>query len=120
MTQMTVWYDGGRPVFRREIGMMQRLDGNCAINFVDATFSLSFCPTDRVNLLERVHAQENSVILAGAAAFPPMWRAIPILRPLGLAARVPWVLAVLERGYRLFLQVRPQLQRFYATRRVKP
>ena len=120
MTQVTVWYDGACPLCRREIGLMQRLDRKDAINFLDATLSLSFCPVDRVDLLERFHAQENGVMLTGAAAFAAMWRAIPILRPLGLAARLPWVLAVLERSYRLFLLVRPRLQRFYATRRLKP
>jgi hypothetical protein len=39
-----------------------------------------------------------------------MWRAIPLLRPLGLAARSPIVLAGLEAAYRLFLKVRPRLQ----------
>ena len=120
MTQVTVWYDGACPLCRREIGLMQRLDRKGTINFLDATSSLNFCPIDRADLLERFHAQENGVMLTGAAAFAAMWRAIPILRPLGLAARLPWVLAVLERGYRLFLQVRRQLQRFYATRRLKP
>ena len=120
MTKVTVWYDGACPLCRREIGLMQRLDRKGAINFVDATSSLSNCPIDRADLLKRFHAQENGVMLTGAAAFAAMWRAIPILRPLGVAARLPWVLAVLERGYRLFLQVRPQLQRFYATRTWKP
>jgi hypothetical protein len=45
-----------------------------------------------------------------------MWRAIPLLRPLGLAARSPWVLAPLERLYVAFLRVRPLLQRLLADR----
>ena len=120
MTQVTVWYDGACPLCRREIGLMQRLGRKGAINFFDATSSLRFRPIDRADLLERFHAQENSVMLTGAAAFAAMWRSIPILTPLGLAARLAWVLVVLMRGYRLFLQVGPRLQRFYATRRLKP
>lgn len=50
-------------------------------------------------------------MLAGAAAFAAMWRAIPALRPLGLAARNQLVLALLERAYRGFLHVRPAVQR---------
>jgi hypothetical protein len=50
-------------------------------------------------------------MLSGAAAFAAMWRALPLLRPFGLAARAPAVLWVLERGYRLFLRLRPWLQR---------
>ena len=50
-------------------------------------------------------------MLHGAAAFAAMWRAIPVLRPLGLAARNARVLAMLEWGYAAFLRVRPRLQR---------
>jgi hypothetical protein len=41
-----------------------------------------------------------------------MWRAIPLLRPLGLAARSPLVLGTLELLYRAFLVFRPSIQRF--------
>lgn len=49
-------------------------------------------------------------MLSGAAAFAAMWRAIPLLRPLGLAARLPGVLALLEWLYGRFLGIRPRLQ----------
>jgi hypothetical protein len=50
-------------------------------------------------------------MLSGAAAFAAMWRAIPLLRPLGLAARNRAVLGLLERLYLAFLRVRPALTR---------
>lgn len=91
---------------------MRRLDGAGRIRFVDvAAEGPASCPTDRQALLARFHAAENGVLLSGAAAFAAMWRAIPVLRPLGLVARSPRVLAVLERAYGLFLKVRPRLQR---------
>ena len=40
-----------------------------------------------------------------------MWRALTPLRPLGLFARFPPALWILEGLYRLFLLVRPGLQR---------
>jgi hypothetical protein len=43
-----------------------------------------------------------------------MWRAIPLLRPLGLAARNPLMLRLLEAAYLRFLKVRPRLQRFFS------
>ena len=46
-------------------------------------------------------------------------RAIPLLRPLGIAARNPVVLAVLERAYRGFLRVRPRLQRWLRRREAR-
>jgi predicted DCC family thiol-disulfide oxidoreductase YuxK len=116
MSQLTVWYDAGCPLCRREIAVMRRLDRAGAIRFVDATADDVSCPLDRAELLARFHASENGVLMSGAAAFAAMWRAIPLLRPLGLAARRPWVLALLEHVYVRFLRVRPQLQRLFAPR----
>jgi predicted DCC family thiol-disulfide oxidoreductase YuxK len=111
MTNLSVWYDGECPLCRREIALMRRLDRQGAIQFVDVAQDGAACPLDRTLLLARLHAQEDGRILSGAAAFAAMWRAIPLLRPLGLAARTPWVLALLERSYVAFLRVRPFLQR---------
>ena len=95
---------------RREIAVMRRLDRAGAIDFIDVAAEDATCPIDRRDLLARFHARENGVLLSGAAAFAAMWRAIPLLRPLGLAARSPFVLSALERLYLLFLRVRPRLQ----------
>jgi hypothetical protein len=51
------------------------------------------------------------VLLEGAAAFAAMWRAIPLLRPLGLIARNRLILRGLEWAYVRFLRLRPTLQR---------
>ncbi|MEN2787188.1 DUF393 domain-containing protein [Sphingomonas qilianensis] len=108
---LTVWHDGGCPLCRREIALMRRLDRRGAITFVDARAPGATCPIDRDALLARFHASEDGRMLSGAAAFAAMWRAIPVLRPLGLGARNAVVLAGLERVYRGFLHVRPALQR---------
>lgn len=112
MSDLTIWFDGGCPLCRREIALMRRLDRAGAIRFVDVTGAEpANCPLDRDALLARFHARENGVMLSGEAAFAAMWRAIPLLRPVGLAARSPLVLALLERTYRVFLRIRPKLQR---------
>ena len=91
---------------------MRRLDRRGAIDFVDVAVTGSDeCPIDRRALLARFHAREDGRLLSGAAAFAAMWRAIPVLRPLGLAARNSVILAALERLYRGFLVIRPRLQR---------
>ena len=119
VTTLTVWHDGGCPLCRREIALMRRLDRRGAIDFVDASGADGgVCPIDRRDLLARFHAREDGRMVSGAAAFAAMWRAIPLLRPLGLAARHPLVLALLERGYVGFLKVRPGLQRL--ARRLEP
>ena len=91
---------------------MRRLDRRQAIVFVDVHAGADDCPLDRAELLARFHAREDGLVLSGAAAFAAMWRAIPLLRPLGLAARNRWVLLMLERFYTTFLRLRPRLQRF--------
>lgn len=109
-----VWYDGACPLCTREIALMRRLDRRGAITFVDlAAGADPTCPIDRARLLARFHAEEEGRVLSGAAAFAAMWRAIPLLRPLGLAARHRLVLALLEAAYLRFLVVRPRLQRFF-------
>jgi predicted DCC family thiol-disulfide oxidoreductase YuxK len=111
MEQLLVWYDEGCSLCRREIDFMRRLDRCKVIDFVDVADEGAVCPLDRSMLLERFHARENGRVLSGAAAFAAMWRAIPALQPIGLMARIPFVLAVLERLYVDFLFVRPILQR---------
>ncbi|MEG3161172.1 DUF393 domain-containing protein [Sphingomonas sp. LB2R24] len=121
MSRLTVWHDGDCPLCRREITLMRRLDRRGAIEFIDATDGDASCPIDRRELLARFHAREDGQLLSGAAAFAAMWRAIPVLRPLGLAARQPIVLGLLERVYIGFLRVRPKLQRALRRREaVKP
>ena len=118
MTKLIVWHDGGCPLCRREIAVIRGLDRRGAIQFVNVTETqASACPIDQAQLLARFHATEDGKLLSGAAAFAAMWRAIPLLRPLGLAARSPWVLALLERAYLMFLRFRPRLQRLFATER---
>lgn len=108
---LTVWFDGACPLCTREIALMRRLDRARRIEFIDATEADASCPRDPALLLARFHASEDGVLLDGAAAFAAMWRAIPVLRPLGQLARIPMVLRVLEWGYVRFLRFRPTLQR---------
>ncbi|TAD78586.1 MAG: DUF393 domain-containing protein [Sphingomonadales bacterium] len=110
-----VWFDGACPLCIREIALMRRLDRRGRITFVDVASGVDpSCPVDRAALLARFHAEEDGRVVSGAAAFAAMWRAIPLLRPLGLAARHPLVLRGLEAAYIRFLKLRPRLQRLFA------
>lgn len=107
---VTVWYDRECPLCIREIALMQRLDRRSAIEFVPVQ-SGKDCPLEPAVLLERFHAREHGgSLVSGAAAFAAMWRAIPVLWPLGQIARIPPVLWLLERLYRGFLRIRPWMQ----------
>jgi len=103
---------------------MRRLDRNGAIAFVDVTEPSAVCPCSRSELLARFHAREegqsgSGPLLSGAAAFAAMWRAIPLLRPLGLLARNAVVLSLLDQLYLRFLVVRPRLQRWLSDRQAR-
>lgn len=113
MATLDVWFDGDCPLCVREIALMRRLDRRGRIAFHDLSDGSGTCPIDRGELLARFHAREDGRMLSGAAAFAAMWRVIPLLRPLGLAARNRRVLAVLERLYVGFLRVRPRLQTLF-------
>ncbi|MGQ3045690.1 MAG: DCC1-like thiol-disulfide oxidoreductase family protein [Niveispirillum sp.] len=108
---VTVWYDGACPLCRREIALMRRLDRRRAIRFIDAADPGTACPLDRADILSRFHVREGERMLSGAAAFAAMWRAIPMLRPLGILAGWRPVTPLFEAGYRIFLRLRPRLQR---------
>jgi predicted DCC family thiol-disulfide oxidoreductase YuxK len=111
MGKVQVWFDGQCPLCLREIALMRRLDWHRAITFIDVAGTDAHCPLDRAALLARFHASEDGVILSGAAAFAAMWRVIPLLKPLGWAARNRVILAMLEWLYLRFLRVRPRIQR---------
>ena len=109
--KVTVWFDSSCPLCQREIALLRRLDKGGAISFIDACDPDGTCPIDRAELLARFHAEEAGKLLSGAAAFAAMWRAIPVLRPLGLLAGWKPVTPLFEAAYRRFLRVRPRLQR---------
>lgn len=111
MAKVIVWYDGACPLCIFEIGLMRRLDAQRAIDFRDIASADAVCPLDRQLMLARFHASEDEVILSGAAAFAAMWRAIPLLKPLGFIARNRLILQLLERLYNRFLIIRPRLQK---------
>ena len=115
-SRVTVWYDSSCPLCIREIALMRRLDRRGAIQFIDVLDPQGVCPLDRAELLSRFHAEEEGKLFSGAEAFAAMWRAIPILRPLGLLAGWGPATPVFEAAYRGFLRIRPRLQRLFRQR----
>jgi ubiquinone biosynthesis monooxygenase Coq7 len=115
---LTVLYDGGCPLCRREIAHVKGLAdrrSDSALCFVDisgsADASARFA-AERSALLARFHVERaDGSRLDGAAAFVAMWARLPGWRWLARLARLPGVLVVLERAYRGFLHLRPAMQR---------
>jgi predicted DCC family thiol-disulfide oxidoreductase YuxK len=83
--------------------------------YADVNESASPLPsgTTREQLLARFHVRgSDGRLLSGAQAFLALWAALPGWRWLALAGRVPGATWAMERAYRLFLRVRPLLQRW--------
>ena len=112
----TVYFDGGCPLCRAEIGYYGGPDRSGALCFVDVSQTESELPAGvtRLQALRRFHVRAGDGRLrSGAAAFVEVWARLPGWRWAARAAALPGALAVLELGYRLFLPVRPFVSRLF-------
>ena len=65
----------------------------------------------KTEAMARFHVKRADGRLAsGGLAFAQLWSALPGFRPLGLVLQWPPLAWLTERGYRLFLKLRPRLQ----------
>ena len=115
MTRLRVFFDGGCPSCSKEIALYQRADRQQAIDWQDvAQASGSFSlPLPRETLLKRFHVQRtDGEMVSGARAFIEVWAALPGWRWLARLCRIPGLPGLLEVSYRIFLLLRPTLQKF--------
>lgn len=111
---LTVYYDGACPLCQAEIGHYRQQEGAAALCFVDVSQAGADTGADltRKQALARFHVRRSDGrLLSGAAAFVGIWAVLPRWSPLARVMAVPGVLWLAERGYRLFLPVRPLLAR---------
>lgn len=124
---LTVLYDGGCPLCRREIahvkGLAQRNTDSrlCFVDISSGSEADAAFAADRNKLLARFHVQRaDGSRLDGAKAFVAMWSRLPGWRWLARLARLPGMLVLMELAYRVFLRLRPMLQvlarRWYAAK----
>jgi predicted DCC family thiol-disulfide oxidoreductase YuxK len=107
---VAVYFDGGCPICSREIGFYQRQAGADAIQWVDITrCGDDALPTgvSRATAMARFHVRTADGLRDGAAAFIALWQALPRFRLIGRILSIPPLPWLLERGYRLFLVIRP-------------
>lgn len=119
---LTVLYDGACPLCRREIGIYRGLQSNTPVCFADVSDATQPLPdgSTREQLLARFHVRDaDGRLLSGAQAFLALWAALPGWRWLARLGRLPGVAWAMERVYRLFLRLRPALQR-WASRLDRP
>ena len=111
---VTVLYDGACPLCRREIAVYRDLKALQPVAWRDVSAAHCVLPDggSREDYLARFHVQlGNGQVVSGAAAFVALWSVLPGWRWLGRFARLPGMMALLETTYRLFLRVRPRMQR---------
>jgi predicted DCC family thiol-disulfide oxidoreductase YuxK len=107
---VAVYFDGGCPICSREIGFYQRQAGADSINWVDVNRCSENALPDGVSrtaAMARFHVRTADGITDGAAAFIALWKALPRFRLIGRLLSVPPMPWLLERGYRIFLRIRP-------------
>lgn len=111
---ITVMFDGGCPLCRREIGLYQSLTPLQPVSWQDVSQDTAgLSPADQSLYMARFHVRlQDGQIFSGAAAFVALWLAMPGWRWLGRVGRIPGVTPLLELTYRGFLQMRPLLQRW--------
>ena len=111
---VTVLYDGACPLCRREIGLYRGLDALQPVAWRDVSAPQAVLPNggDQADYLARFHVQlADGTVLSGAAAFVALWSVLPGWRWLGRVGRLPGMMTVMEMAYRLFLRLRPRMQR---------
>jgi len=111
---LTVFYDGGCPLCRTEIGFYRTCAGAGDIRFVDlaATEGDQVAPDlNKRTALARFHVRRpDGTLVSGAAGFGALWLALPGWRWLGRIVMLPLVRPAAELVYRAFLIIRPGIQ----------
>lgn len=111
--ELTIYYDGNCPICRREIALYRRLRGANRLLWMDASVGISLgvgisCET----AMRRFHVRDaQGRLFSGGAAFARLWRSLPAWRVLGWLFRWPPLSWLLEGAYRVFLHLRPLVQR---------
>ena len=113
--QLTVFFDGSCPLCLREIALYRRLTPLRPVKWLDVSqedpqihgIGLSQC-----DAMRRFHVMDSQGSLySGAAAFTELWRNYRGWRIIGQIFSLPGLRHLAEGMYRLFLIIRPLIQR---------
>jgi len=112
--RLTVYFDGSCPMCRREIAIYRRLPQADALDWVDVSAGAELGDSlSCAQAMARFHVRDQQGrLFSGAAAFSQMWRLFPGWRWLGWLSAWPPMSWLFELAYRLFLPMRPRLQRW--------
>jgi len=109
--RVTVFFDGGCPMCRREIAHYRRLQGAERMDWRDIHAdpeALSEAGISWQQAMERLHVQDGTGTLrTGAHAFVTLWHELPGYRWLArVVSAIPGVVWVMDRVYTVFARWR--------------
>jgi predicted DCC family thiol-disulfide oxidoreductase YuxK len=111
---LTVFFDGGCPLCRSEIGLYRNCAGADRVAFVDVAAAEAGDVAQglgKTSALARFHVQTaDGQLHSGAAGFAQLWLTLPGWRWLGRITMLPVIRTVAEIAYRGFLVIRPGIQ----------
>ncbi|MBO6639408.1 MAG: DUF393 domain-containing protein [Roseitalea sp.] len=115
-----VFYDGGCPICRLEVGYYSRIDRAGAVRWIDIeALDDGDLPAGKTRnaLLGRFHVRDlaDGRWHVGVDAFARIWRVLPVWRHFAFVFAVPGLRQVAEIGYRGFLR----WQRWHRARRAR-
>jgi predicted DCC family thiol-disulfide oxidoreductase YuxK len=110
---LTIYFDGSCPLCRREIAVYRRHPAAEQLLWVDVSAGQALgADLSCQAAMARFHVRDASGrLLSGAAGFSLLWRALPGWRWLGWLSAWPPLSWLFEAAYRVFLPLRPALQR---------
>lgn len=115
---LTIYFDGSCPLCTREIAFYRRSEAAQHLQWVDVSQPVDLgAGLDCQAAMQRFHVRDaRGQLHHGAAGFSRLWRELPGWRWLGWLSAVPPMSWLAEAAYRLFLPLRPQLQRWLRQR----
>jgi len=116
--RITVYFDGTCPLCQREIAWYQRQRGSNTIRWVDVSV-LDNENIDRdltrQQAMARFHVRlPDGQLVNGAKAFAALLVSLPRVSAFGKLIRLPLIVSLADLMYRMFLRVRPGLQKWAA------
>ncbi|MFM7007725.1 MAG: thiol-disulfide oxidoreductase DCC family protein [Betaproteobacteria bacterium] len=111
--ELTIYYDGSCPICRREIALYRRLHGADRLLWMDVSVGLPLGEgISCESAMRRFHVRDaQGKLFSGGAAFARLWRSLPAWCVLGWIFLWPPMSWFLEGAYRVFLPLRPSIQR---------
>ena len=117
-----VLYDGSCPICSREIDIYRALPAQEPIQWLDISClsEQSLHGRDKSVLMQRFHVlSADGELLSGAQAFVYLWRLLPGWRYVAYFSKLPGILVMMELTYRLFLILRPRLQKIVSLAKIR-